>query len=62
MGLKDLIQQAIDNDYLLTLKQECLGYLNVTPIQMVTHICSCWGTVDFVDISALIMECTHHGM
>jgi hypothetical protein len=23
---------------------------------MVTHLCSCWGTVDFVDISALITE------
>jgi hypothetical protein len=57
MGLKDLIQQVIDNNYLLELRQEHLGYLNVTPIQMVTHLCLHWGTVDFVDISALITEC-----
>ena len=57
MGLKDLIQQAIDKDYLLELKQERVAYLNVTPLQMITHLRSRWGTVDFVDISALITEC-----
>jgi hypothetical protein len=57
MGLKDLIQSAIDNDYLLELRQERIAYLNVTPMQMITHLRDRWGSVDFVDISALFAAC-----
>ena len=57
MGLKDLILKAIDKDYLLEIKHERLGFLNVTATQMLTHLCNCWGVIDFVDITALMAEC-----
>jgi len=56
-GLKDLILQATDEDYLLELKVPGIAYLNVTPLQMITHLRLCWGTMDYVDINALIAEC-----
>ena len=34
-----------------------MAYLIITPMQMITQLCWWWGTVDFVDISALITEC-----
>ena len=37
-GLKDLILQAIDEDFLLELRDQSIAYLNVTPIQMLTHL------------------------
>jgi len=37
-GLKELILQAIDEDFLLELRAEQTGYLNVTPFQMMTHL------------------------
>ena len=49
--------QAIDEDYLLELKVPGIAYLNVTPLQMITHLRLRWGTMDYVDINALIAEC-----
>jgi len=57
MGLKDLILKAIDKDYLLEIKHECVTFLNMTAVQMLTHLCNRWGIVDFVDITALMSEC-----
>ncbi len=57
MGLKDLILKAIDEDYLLEIKHEHLGFLNITATQMLTHLCNHGGVVDFVDITALMVEC-----
>ena len=56
-GLKDLILKAIDEDFLLELKEEGIAYLNVTPLQMLTHLRDRWGTMDFVDVTALLAEC-----
>ncbi len=57
-GLKDLILQAVDDDFLLELRDEVVAYLNVTPLQMLTrHLHVRWGTMDFVDITALLAEC-----
>ncbi len=56
-GLKDLILQAVDEDFLLELRDEVVAYLNVTPVQMITHLRDRWGTMDFVDITALLAEC-----
>ncbi len=56
-GLKDLILKAVDEDFLLELWDEVVAYLNVTPQQMLTHLCDRWGTMDFVDITALLAEC-----
>jgi hypothetical protein len=41
MGLKDLILKAIDEDYLLKIKQECMAFLNVMATQMLTHLRNC---------------------
>ncbi len=57
MGLKDLVLKAIDEDSLLEIKNECVAFLNVMAAQMLTHLCNCWGVVDFVDITALMTEC-----
>ena len=56
-GLKDLIRKAIDEDYLLELKEEGIAYLNMTPLQMLTHPRNRWGTMDFVDVTVLLNEC-----
>jgi hypothetical protein len=56
-GLKDLILKAVEEDYLLELQAEGSAYLNVTPLQMLTHLRDRWGTMDYVDITALLAEC-----
>ncbi len=57
MGLKDLILKAIDKDFLLEIKQDRVALLNVTAMQMMTHLRTRWGSVDFVDITTLMSEC-----
>jgi hypothetical protein len=56
-GLKDLILTAVDEDFLLELRDEGIAYLNVTPFQMLTHLRDRWGSMDYVDITALLAEC-----
>ena len=56
-GLKDLILQAVDKDFLLELRAEGIAYLNVMPLQMLTHLHDRWGLMDYVDITALLAEC-----
>lgn len=56
-GLKDLILKAVDEDFLLELRAVGIAYLNVTPLQMLTHLRNRWGTMDYVDITALLAEC-----
>ena len=56
-GSKDLIMQAIDKDFLLELKMQGIAYLNVTPLQMITHLRTRYGSMDYVDITALMAEC-----
>jgi hypothetical protein len=57
MGLNDLILKAINKDFLLEIKQDLVAFLNVTVIQMMTHLRTRWGSVNFVDITALMSEC-----
>ncbi len=52
-GLKVLICQAVDEDYILELQAEKIGYLRVTAKQMLAHLQSRWGSADFVDKCAL---------
>jgi hypothetical protein len=56
-GLKDLVLEAVDEDFLLELRAEGIAYLNVTPFQMLTHLRDRWGSMDYVDITALLAEC-----
>ena len=55
-GLKDLIREAVEEDYYIELKQERVGYLRTTAKEMITHLRSRWGDADFVDKCALINE------
>jgi hypothetical protein len=57
MGLKDLVLKAIYKDYLLEIKHKRVAFLNMMAAQMLTHLCNCWGLVDFVDITPLMAEC-----
>jgi hypothetical protein len=56
-GLKELIMKAIDEDFLLELQAQQTGYLNVTSFQMMTHLQTWWGALDFVDITMLMAKC-----
>ena len=56
-GMKDLILQAMEEDFVLELRDQVTAYLNVTPLQMLTHLRNRWGAMDFVDITALLAEC-----
>ncbi len=53
-GLKDLILQAVEEDFLLELHDEVVAYLNVTLLHMPTHLRNHWGSMDYVDITALL--------
>jgi hypothetical protein len=53
-GLKVLIRQAVDEDYILELQAEKIGYLRVTAKQMLAHLQSRWGSADFVNKCALL--------
>jgi hypothetical protein len=38
------------------IKAPTIGFLNVTPRAMLTHLNNHWGGLDFVDISTIIAE------
>jgi hypothetical protein len=38
LGTKDLILEAMDNEYLIEIEHETLGFLNKTPRQMLDHL------------------------
>jgi hypothetical protein len=56
-GLKYLILRAVDKYFLLELQAKGIAYLNVTPLQMLTHLHDRWRTMDCVDITALLSKC-----
>lgn len=55
-GLKELIQGAVEEDYILELKAKHVGYMQVSVKDMITHLRERWGSADFVDKCALINE------
>ena len=55
-GLKDIIQEAVEADYLLKIEDETLGFLNQTPRQMLDHLRNRGGTLDFADTKTLLAE------
>ena len=56
MGTKDLILEAVDNEFLSEIEHDTLGYLNVTPRQMIGHLLSRGGALDFADTRDLLAE------
>jgi len=55
-GVKDLILEAVDNKYLIEIEHETLGYLNQTPRQMLDHLLTRGGALDFADTKELLTE------
>jgi len=56
LGTKDLILEAVDNEYLSEIEHDTLGYLNVTPRQMIGHLLLRGGALDFADTRDLLAE------
>ncbi len=55
-GMKDIIQEAVEADYLLEIEDEALGFLNQTPQQMLNHLRNRGGALDFADTKTLLAE------
>jgi hypothetical protein len=55
-GTKDLILKAVNNKYLIEIKHETLGYLNLSPREMLDHLQNRGGALDFVDTKTLLAE------
>lgn len=55
-GVKDLILEAVDNEYLIEIEHETLGFLNQTPRQMLDHLLTRGGALDFADTKELLAE------
>jgi len=56
LGTKDLILEAVDNEFLSEIEHDTLGYLNVTPRQMIMHLLSRGGALDFADTKELLAQ------
>ena len=55
-ALKDIIQEAVEHDYLLEIEDDTLGFLNQTPRQMIDHLKARGGALDFADTRTLLSE------
>ncbi len=55
-GLKDIIQEAVEMDYLLEIEDKTLGFINQTPGQMIEHLRNRGGALDFADTKTLLSE------
>ena len=56
LGTKDLILEAVDSEYLSKIEHETLGFLNQMPRQMIEHLLTRGGALDFVDTKDLLAE------
>ena len=55
-ALKDIIIEAVEEDFSIEIKDEALGFLDQTPRSMINHLRNRGGALDFVDTKALIAE------
>ena len=55
-GLKDILIKAVDNDFVLEIEDETLGFLNESPKTIIAHLRSRGGTLDFADTMKLIKQ------
>jgi hypothetical protein len=55
-GTKDIILQAVDNEYLAEIEYETLGYLNQTSRQILDHLLNQGGMLDFADTKQLLAD------
>jgi hypothetical protein len=54
--LKDILLKAVDNDFVLEIEDETLGFLNESPKTINAHLRSRGGTLDFANTMKLIEE------
>ena len=55
-ALKDIILEAVENDYLMEIEDDTLGFSNQTPRQMIDHLKARGGALDFADTKTLLAE------
>jgi hypothetical protein len=55
LGAKDLILEALDNEYLIKIKHETMRYINQTR-QMLKHLLNRGGALDFADTKELLAQ------
>jgi hypothetical protein len=55
-GTKDLILEAVDNKYLIEFEHKTLGYLNLSPREMLDHLQNRGGALNFADTKTLLAE------
>ncbi len=55
-GTKDIILQAVDNEYLAEIEHETLGYLNQTLRHMLIHLLNQGEMLDFANTKELLAE------
>ena len=55
-ALKDIILEAVENNYLMEIEDDTLGFLNQTPRQMIDHLKARGGALDFADTKTLLVE------
>ena len=56
LGRKDLILDAVDNEYLSKIEHDTLGFLNQTPRQMIEHLLTQGEALDFADTKDLLAK------
>jgi len=56
LGTKDIILEAVDHEYLSEIEHDTLGFLNQTPRQMLEHLLTRGGALDFADTKDLLAE------
>jgi hypothetical protein len=55
-GTKDLILKAVNNKYLTKIEHKTLGYLNLSPREMLDHLWNRRGALNFADTKTLLAE------
>ena len=56
LGTKDFILEAVNNEYLNEIEHDTLGFLNQMPRQMIEHLLTRGGALDFADTKDLLAE------
>jgi len=55
-AMEDIFLEAVNHEYLLEIEDEILGFLNQTPMDMLTHLRNRRGALDFADTKTLLAE------
>jgi hypothetical protein len=56
LGMKDLILEAVDNEYLIEIEHKTFRYLNQTPRQMLNHLLNRGGALNFANTKDLLAK------